>query len=406
MSLRVLKFGGTSVETPERILAVARRIQAARAAGDQVVAVVSAMGQTTDELLRLAHRVSRTPHGRELDMLLTSGERIAMALVAMALESLGCPAISFTGSQSGIITDERHFDARIRTIRPGRIVKELAEEKVVIVAGFQGVSAAKEITTLGRGGSDTTAVAMAVRFGAARCEILTDVAGVLSADPRVVSAARKLERIDHATMIVLSHLGGRVLYRRAAIVARRFGLPLEVRCSYDDAPGTMVGADEAPLRPFSEETVSMEEDRFLAVALESPVRWVRRTGAGGASGATSAVSRARVAAPSFFYVFSERPEGGWLEEWVEPPDGDTAVDGGMALNAGNDIRTEIRTVALVSLVGEGLVTQRETILAVRGCLEAAGIPVLALHASSLSISMVTAEEDGERASRALHARFF
>lgn len=406
MSLRVLKFGGTSVETPERILAVARRIQAARAQGDQVVAVVSAMGQTTDELLRLAHRVSRTPHRRELDMLLTSGERIAMALVAMALESIGCPAISFTGSQSGIITDERHFDARIRTIRPGRIVKELAEEKVVIVAGFQGVSAAKEITTLGRGGSDTTAVAMAVRFGAARCEILTDVAGVLSADPRVVPAARKLERIAHATMIVLSHLGGRVLYRRAAIVARRFGLPLEVRCSYDDVAGTMVGADEPPLRPFSEETVSMEEDRFLAVALESPVRWVRRTSAGGAPTATPAAGRARLAAPSFFYVFSERPDGGWLEEWVEPPDGETAVDGGTAFDARGDIRTEVRTIALVSLVGEGLVTQRETILAVRACLEAAGIPVLALHASSLSISMATAEEDGERASRALHTRFF
>ncbi len=198
------------------------------------------MGQTTDELIRLAHRVSRTPSRRELDMLLTTGERISMTLLAMCLESLGCPAISFTGSQSGIMTDSRHSDARILSVSAHRIEEELARGRVVIVAGFQGVSRAREITTLGRGGSDTTAVALAVRLGGVRCEIYTDVPGVLTADPRIVPGARPIADIGFDPMIVLSHLGGRVLFRRAVLLARKWKMPIEVRGTFTDEPGTRI----------------------------------------------------------------------------------------------------------------------------------------------------------------------
>src|SRR5690349_6273693 len=203
MPVVVQKYGGTSVADPERIRAVAARVAAARREGDQLAVVVSAMGQTTDELLRLAHQISARPSGRELDMLLTTGERVSMALLAMALHDLGVEAISFTGSQSGVLTDGTHGAARITGVKPDPILEELAKHRVVIVAGFQGVNpVTKEITTLGRGGSDTTAVALAAALGGAapganggmppRCEICTDVPGVLTADPRVVPAARPI----------------------------------------------------------------------------------------------------------------------------------------------------------------------------------------------------------------------
>jgi uridylate kinase len=199
MSIIVQKYGGSSVADLDRIGRVAARIRARREAGDQLVVVVSAMGDTTDELLELAKRVSTDPPRRELDMLLTCGERISMALLSMCLHELGVPAISFTGSQSGIITDDSHSQARIVEVRPVRILEELGKAKVVIVAGYQGVSRAREVTTLGRGGSDTTAVALAAALQAEACEIYSDVDGVFSADPRVVPEARKLESLDYET---------------------------------------------------------------------------------------------------------------------------------------------------------------------------------------------------------------
>src|SRR5689334_6573371 len=215
MPVVVQKYGGTSVADPERIRAVAARVAAARREGDQLAVVVSAMGQTTDELLRLAHQISARPSRRELDMLLTVGERVSMALLAMALHDLGVDAISFTGSQSGILTDGTHNAARIIDIRPERLRAALAAGHVVIVAGFQGVNPrTKEITTLGRGGSDTTAVALAAALGPAECEIYTDVPGVFTADPRVVKDARVIPSLSYAACSALAHLGGRVLHAR------------------------------------------------------------------------------------------------------------------------------------------------------------------------------------------------
>src|SRR5437867_10377855 len=241
MPLRVQKYGGTSVDGPARVRAVAERVAAAHRAGNRTVVVVSAMGQTTDELQSLARQVSARPHPRELDMLLTAGERISMALLAIALNDLGVEAISFTGSQSGILTDGAHSAAHIVDVRPERIRAELSRGRVVIVAGFQGVNPdTKEITTLGRGGSDTTAVALAAALGPGRCEIYTDVPGVLTADPHLVQGARVIPKLPYRACSALAHLGGRVLHARCVDLAAAYRVPLTVRSSFDDSPGTEI----------------------------------------------------------------------------------------------------------------------------------------------------------------------
>ncbi|TFD86094.1 aspartate kinase [Cryobacterium serini] len=241
MSLIVQKFGGSSVADAESIKRVAKRIVDTRKAGNEVVVAVSAMGDSTDELLDLAHQVTPLPAPRELDMLLTAGERISMALLAMAIKSLGYDARSFTGSQAGMITDARHGSARIVDVTPGRIRSALDEGAVAIVAGFQGFNRdTKDITTLGRGGSDTTAVALAAALDADICEIYTDVDGVFTADPRVVPRARKLERVTSEEMLELAAAGAKVLYIRAVEYARRHGVTLHVRSSFNNNTGTIV----------------------------------------------------------------------------------------------------------------------------------------------------------------------
>ncbi|CAN5468480.1 aspartate kinase [soil metagenome] len=241
MSLIVQKFGGSSVADAESIKRVAKRIVETRKAGHEVVVVVSAMGDTTDELLDLAEQVVPVPSGRELDMLLTAGERISMALLAMAIKSLGVEARSYTGSQAGIITDPQHGSARITEVTPGRVREALDLGAVAIVAGFQGFNRGTgDITTLGRGGSDTTAVALAAALGAEVCEIYTDVDGVFTADPRAVPSARKIDRITSEEMLELAAAGAKVLYIRAVEYARRHGVTLHVRSSFNNNEGTLV----------------------------------------------------------------------------------------------------------------------------------------------------------------------
>ncbi|MBT8226757.1 MAG: aspartate kinase [Dactylosporangium sp.] len=241
MALIVQKYGGSSVADAERIKRVAERIASARRAGNDVVVVVSAMGDTTDELLDLASRVSPVPPGRELDMLLTAGERISMALLAMAINNLGYEARSYTGSQAGVLTTSTHGKAKIIDVTPGRLRGALDQGAIAIVAGFQGVSQdTKDITTLGRGGSDTTAVALAAALDADVCEIYTDVDGVFTADPRIVKNARHIAQITYEEMLELAACGAKVLHLRSVEYARRFGLPIHVRSSYTNRPGTMV----------------------------------------------------------------------------------------------------------------------------------------------------------------------
>jgi aspartate kinase len=241
VGLVVQKYGGSSVADAERIKRVAERIVATRRAGDEVVVVVSAMGDTTDELIELAEQIVPVPSGREFDMLLTAGERISMALLAMAINSLGYKAESFTGSQAGVLTTSAHGRARIVNITPGRVENSVAEGNVAIVAGFQGVSPdTKDITTLGRGGSDTTAVALAAALRADVCEIYTDVDGVYTADPRIVPNARRLETVTYEEMLELAACGAKILHLRSVEYGRRYNVPIRVRSSFSNKPGTTV----------------------------------------------------------------------------------------------------------------------------------------------------------------------
>ncbi|MGZ6792937.1 MAG: aspartate kinase, partial [Mycobacteriales bacterium] len=270
MGLVVQKYGGSSVSDAERIKRVAERIVATRKAGHDVCVVVSAMGDTTDELLDLAQQVSPLPPGRELDMLLTAGERISMALVAMAIQNLGMSARSFTGSQAGVITDSTHGKARIIDVTPGRISQALDEGHVAIVAGFQGVSQdTKDITTLGRGGSDTTAVALAAALDAEVCEIYTDVAGVFTADPRLVPDARKLPYVSFEEMLEMAASGAKVLQLRSVEYARTHGVRIHCRSSFQDGAGTVVlGEDETMEHPLiTAVTHSTEEARITLLGV-------------------------------------------------------------------------------------------------------------------------------------------
>jgi aspartate kinase len=259
----VQKYGGSSVADAEKIGRVADRVAKTRAAGRRVCVVVSAMGDTTDDLLALARQVTHDPHRRELDMLLTAGERISMALLGMALHARGVPAVSFTGSQSGIITDGAHTNARILEVRPVRILEELSKDKVVIVAGYQGVSRAKEITTLGRGGTDTTAVALAAALEAEMCEICSDVDGVFTADPRIVQGARKLSELSHDEMQELAMAGAKVLNAQAVEYARDRGITIHARSTFGAGTGTRVVAQ------------AKRELRISGVALDSEILVVR-----------------------------------------------------------------------------------------------------------------------------------
>jgi aspartate kinase len=394
----VQKYGGTSVETPHHLLGVARRILEEKRRGSRLIVVVSAMGQATDELIALANRVSTRPPRREMDMLLTAGERISMALLAIALESLGARAISFTGSQSGIITDDRHSDARIAEIRPSRIEECLAEERIVIVAGFQGVSLRKEVTTLGRGGSDTTAVALAVRFGSPWCEIYTDVHGVLTADPRIVPRARTVRRIGYDTAITLSHLGAGVIFRRSVILARKYHMPIRVLCSIASGEDTWIGPvpEEAPveIRP------PMESDSVLSIALEGRCISVRLEG--------------KMQLGAMLALLDEGPAWTWIETWrhgdrngvraVRPESSESGDLRDRAAIAGLEIEFQ-RDLAVVSLVGEGILAQPALARDVVDALAAAGILVHAARTGSLFLSFLIDREHGAEATRLLHERY-
>ena len=264
-----MKFGGTSVADAERIKRAARRIVAQRESGKRVVAVLSARGQTTDELIAMAEEVSPFPDPREMDMLLSTGERISCALCAMAIKDLGHGAISLTGSQAGIVTDTSHTKARILDVRADRIRETLDEDQIVLVAGFQGVSTSRDITTLGRGGSDTTAVALAAAIGAEVCEIYTDVSGVFTADPRIVPDARKLSEVSFEEMLEMAASGAKVLQLRALEYARTHGVRVHCRSSFEDGPGTVVlGEDETMEHPLiTAITHSTEEARITLLGV-------------------------------------------------------------------------------------------------------------------------------------------
>ncbi len=385
MSVVVQKFGGSSVADVEKVRKVAERVAAARRDGRQVCVVVSAMGKTTDELLALAKKVSPTPARRELDMLLTAGERISMALLAMALEDLGVPAVSFTGSQAGILTDDRHASARIVEVRPVRVWEELDRGRVVIVAGFQGVSPRKEVTTLGRGGSDTTAVALAASLGA-DCEIYSDVDGVYTADPRVVASPRRLDEISYEEMQELARAGAKVLNAEAVEFAREKGIAIHARATAGSSAETVVRGHASP----GDRVAGVTSQKGLALV---DVPW------GGLEPALRALA-SRGAAPSDVVAQAGRALAVLpldnVHEWP-------AVRAELVA-AVPDASVDDRDVGSVSVVGAGAGAGQGVLLEVLGAVRALGEEPRGLVATSLRVTAYCSASRAPDAVRALHDR--
>ena len=398
MATIVQKYGGTSVAGPEEIKRVAARIVKTAEAGNKVCAVVSAMGHTTDELIQLAALVTSAPNPRELDVLLTSGERISMALVSMAINDLGHEAISLTGSQAGIVTDTSHGRARIVEMRRGRVHEALDSGQIAIVAGFQGVSTTRDITTLGRGGSDTTAVALAASLHAEVCEIYTDVDGVYSADPRIVPNARKLKQVSYEEMLDLAAAGARVLALRSVEYARNHGVKIHVRSSFNDTEGTWIVKEE-----------DMEQAIISGIAhdtSEAKVTIRRVPDRPGVAGRT----------------FRPLAEAGInIGEIVQNTSLDGLADISFTLPEDELIRAEPileqlsreieaegftseRDIAKVSVIGAGMKTNPGVAAAIFEALADAGINIEIISTSSIRVSCVVPASECDRAVNVIHER--
>ncbi len=397
-----MKFGGTSVADAERIKRAARRIVAQREAGRRVVAVLSARGKTTDELIAMAEEVSPIPDRREMDMLLSTGERISCALCAMAINDLGHRAISLTGSQAGIVTDTSHTKAKILDVRADRIREALGEDRIVLVAGFQGVSTSRDVTTLGRGGSDTTAVALAAAIGAEVCEIYTDVAGVFSADPRIVADARKLPVVSFEEMLEMAASGAKVLQLRSVEYARNHGVRIHCRSSFDDSPGTFVlGEEETMERPLvTAVTHSTEEARITLLGVpDRPGAAARIFSALADSGCVvdtiiqnEPLGDGREAEVSFTIPQEDLPEAQRSLQTVAGELGIARVD------------TD-HQIGKVSIVGAGMRSHPGVAAKVFETLAAAGINIEMISTSPIKISCVIRSEFVPQAVRALHGAF-
>ncbi|MCU0277842.1 MAG: aspartate kinase [Candidatus Nanopelagicales bacterium] len=404
MALVVQKYGGSSVADADSIKRVARRIVETQRAGNQVTVVVSAMGDSTDELMDLAQQVSPDPPGRELDMLLTAGERISMALLAMAISDLGAEARSYTGSQAGLITDRYHGQARIIDVTPGRIQAALAEGAIPIVAGFQGVAQdTKDITTLGRGGSDTTAVALAAALDADVCEIYTDVDGVFSADPRLVPNARQVPYITYEEMLELAAHGAKVLHLRCVEYARRFDVPLRVRSSFTDKPGTLVVHE-------LEESTAMEQPIISGVSQDLSEAKVTVTNVPDKPGMAALIfeSLADIGINLDMIVQNVSADGITDITFTLP-----TADADKATTALQDRADEIGfgalftdpDIAKVSLVGAGMRTHPGVSATFFRTLAEAGVNVEMISTSEIRISVVTRKDSAAAAVKALHTAF-
>ncbi|KRE60651.1 aspartate kinase [Nostocoides sp. Soil756] len=407
MPIVVQKYGGSSLADAESIKRVAQRISETKKAGHDVVVAVSAMGDTTDELLDLAQDVSPMPPPRELDMLMTAGERISMALVAMAITDLGHSARSFTGSQAGVITDSTHGKAKIIDVTPGRITEALAKGHVVIVAGFQGVSQdTKEITTLGRGGTDTTAVALAAALGAEVCEIYTDVDGVFTADPRIVPAARKIERISTEEMLELAACGSKVLHLRSVEYARRFDIPIHVRSSFSQKIGTTVTDQPAP------EGAPVEAPIIAGVAHDRSEAKVTVVGVPDRTGMAATIFQAVAGAEINIDMIVQNVsavETGLTDISFTIP----KSDGATAVQVLTRIQPEVGfsqvqyddQIGKLSLVGAGMRSNPGVSATFFSALAAAGVNIEMISTSEIRISVVTRDELLDEAVRAVHSAF-
>ena len=405
MALIVQKYGGSSLENAERIRAVAERIVATKKAGHDVVVVCSAMGDTTDELLDLAAEVNPTPPAREMDMLLTAGERISNSLVAMAVASFGVDVRSFTGSQAGVITTERYGNARIIEVTPGRVQEAVDEGKVAIVAGFQGVNRdTRDITTLGRGGSDTTAVALAAAMNADECEIYSDVDGVYTADPRIVSDARKLDKLCFEEMLELAASGSKILVLRSVEYARAFNVPMRVRSSYSNDTGTLVAG--------ALEDIPMEEAVLSGVATDKSEAKITVLGIPDTPGEAAKIFRTLADAEinidtvlqnistreekktdiTFTLPVADRPRAMTLLTKLQQDEGWTDV-------------THNDEIGKVSLVGAGMKSHPGVTADFAEALRDAGVNIEMINTSEIRITAVIRESELDNACRAIHDRF-
>ncbi|HYI45144.1 MAG TPA: aspartate kinase [Actinomycetota bacterium] len=400
MALIVQKYGGTSVGDAARIRKVAERVVASVNRGQKICVVVSAMGQTTDELLSLAAEMSATPHARELDMLLTSGERISMALLSMAIIELGHEAVSFTGSQAGIVTDTRHGKARIVDVRAQRVLQALEEGKVAIVAGFQGVSTEFDVTTLGRGGSDTSAVALAAALKADACEIYTDVDGVFTADPRIIPEARKLHAVSHEEMLELSAAGAKVLMLRSVEYARNHGVLIHVRSSFTYEEGTWV----------REEDARMEQAIISSVAQDTSEAKVTILGVPDQPGVASRVFRPLADdGVNVDMIVQNASHDGRTDIFFTLPKEDLQRAGALLQLIAKDVGADdVQTdpdIAKVSLIGAGMKTHPGVAADMFDALAEAGINIEIISTSSIRVSCVIRAGEVDRAVRAIHDRF-
>jgi aspartate kinase len=396
----VMKFGGSSVADATCIKRVANRIVDARKAGHPVVAVVSARGDTTDELIEMAKEISDDPPAREMDMLLSTGERISAALLAMAIHDLGQDAISLTGSQAGIVTDTVHTKAKILDIRPNRIRKALDEGRIVLVAGFQGVSTDQDVTTLGRGGSDTTAVALAAALGAEVCEIYTDVEGVFTTDPRIVPEARKLDTISNEELLELAASGAKVMMARSVEVARRFDVPLHIRSSFTSAPGTWIGQDDSSMEQaiISGVTYTLDDAKVTIHDLPDEV--------GVAAKIFTALAKAHI---NLDVIIQNVAEHGITDISFTASEADlpkitkilSDLQGGLGFNS---VDTD-KDVAKVTLVGAGMKTYPGVAAKMFEVLAENGINIEMISTSTIKISCVIRKHHVETAVKALHAAF-
>ena len=412
MSLIVQKYGGSSVADATSVKRVARRIVDTKKAGHDLVVVVSAMGDTTDELLDLAEQVSPLPPPRELDMLLTAGERISMALLAMAIHDLGAEARSYTGSQAGLITDSAHGAARIIDVSPGRITEAVQQGAIPIVAGFQGVAQdTKDVTTLGRGGSDTTAVALAAALGADVCEIYTDVDGVFSADPRVVPAARQVPFITYEEMLELAAVGAKVLHLRCVEYARRFSLPIHVRSSFSTKEGTWVLSPDAITAAIAEGK-AMEQPIISGVAADINDAKITVVGVPDKPGEAAAIFRALADAKINVDMIVQNVSAaatGRTDVTFTCPQGSVQQAMAALQSHSGDIGFEALNVddqiAKISLVGAGMRSHPGVSATFFSALADASVNVEMISTSEIRISIVTRVDDAQRAVQAIHTAF-
>lgn len=405
MALIVQKYGGSSLESPERIRSVAERIVATKKRGHDVVVVCSAMGDTTDELLDLAAAVNPVPPAREMDMLLTAGERISNALVAMAIESYGAKAQSFTGSQAGVLTTERHGNARIVDVTPERVREALDEGKICLVAGFQGVNKdTRDVTTLGRGGSDTTAVALAAALKADVCEIYSDVDGVYTADPRIVPNAQKLEKISFEEMLELAAVGSKILVLRSVEYARAFDVPIRVRSSYSNDPGTLVAG--------SMEEIPVEEATLVGVATDTSEAKVTVLGIPDTVG--EAAKLFRVLADNEINIDMVLQNVSSLEDnrtditfTCPRADGPRAMELLKRLQSEGTCENLLYDdqIGKVSLIGAGMKSHPGVTAVFCEALRDAGVNIELISTSEIRISVILREADVKTAAKTLHDAF-